>query len=150
MRPTTRQRQLLSVLAAVLVVVVWWWTQHGGPETDPASGPGASPSSGETPAATAPDASGLPVVSVDQLPPEAADTLELIDAGGPFPYPDRDGSTFHNREGLLPQQETGWYREYTVPTPGEDDRGARRIVTGSAEDYYWTADHYSSFAVIDR
>ncbi|MFC7740108.1 ribonuclease domain-containing protein [Nocardiopsis composta] len=68
---------------------------------------------------------------------------------GPFPYP-QDGSTFHNREGLLPPQDTGYYKEYTVETPGSPDRGARRIVTGDShqEDYY-TADHYASFDLVD-
>lgn len=83
------------------------------------------------------------------LPSEAHDTLDLIEAGGPFPYP-QDGQVFQNREGLLPQQPQGYYHEYTVETPGSDDRGARRIVTGEEyqEDYY-TADHYASFDLID-
>ncbi len=83
------------------------------------------------------------------LPPEAADTLELIDAGGPFPE-DRDGVTFENREELLPDEPRGYYREYTVPTPGSDDRGARRIVAGDGGELYWTGDHYSSFSRIQR
>ena len=73
----------------------------------------------------------------------------LIDAGGPYRY-DRDGVVFENRERILPAQERGYYREYTVPTPGEDDRGARRIVTGGEGQYYWTEDHYASFERIDR
>ncbi|MFM9371495.1 ribonuclease domain-containing protein [Streptomyces sp. Da 82-17] len=83
------------------------------------------------------------------LPPEAHDTLDLIEAGGPYPYP-QDGTVFQNREGLLPSQDSGYYHEYTVETPGSDDRGARRIVTGEAdqEDYY-TADHYESFDLVD-
>ncbi|MEZ5628008.1 MAG: ribonuclease domain-containing protein [Rhodocyclaceae bacterium] len=80
------------------------------------------------------------------LPPEALTTLTLIERGGPFPYR-KDGTTFHNRERLLPQKPRGYYREYTVPTPGERTRGARRIVTGGTppEIYYYTADHYRSF-----
>ncbi|WP_323004461.1 ribonuclease domain-containing protein [Denitromonas sp.] len=80
------------------------------------------------------------------LPPEALTTLALIERGGPFPYR-KDGTTFHNRERLLPQKPRGYYREYTVPTPGERTRGARRIVTGGTppEIYYYTADHYRSF-----
>ena len=73
----------------------------------------------------------------------------LIDAGGPYRY-DRDGVVFENRERILPARDRGYYREYTVPTPGEDDRGARRIVTGGAGQYYWTEDHYASFERIDR
>lgn len=74
-------------------------------------------------------------------------TLALIQQGGPFPYPDKDGTTFYNREGKLPAQSQGYYREYTVPTPGVSGRGARRIVTGSYPPtiYYLTVDHYDSF-----
>lgn len=79
-----------------------------------------------------------------QLPAEARATLELIKAGGPFPYR-QDGRVFHNRERLLPMQRRGYYREYTVRTPGARDRGARRIVAGSAGEYYYTEDHYRSF-----
>src|SRR5262245_54263072 len=63
------------------------------------------------------------------LPSQADDTLQLIDEGGPFPYPE-DGEVFQNREGVLPQESQGYYHEYTVDTPGSPDRGARRIVTG--------------------
>ena len=79
-----------------------------------------------------------------ELPPEARATLALIKAGGPFPY-QRDGTVFCNREGLLPRRERGYYREYTVKTPGAKDRGARRIVAGRGGEYYYTADHYRSF-----
>jgi ribonuclease T1 len=88
-------------------------------------------------------------VAVADLPAEARDTLVLIDAGGPYRY-DRDGVVFENRERILPAQQRGYYREYTVPTPGEDDRGALRIVTGDVGQYYWTEDHYASFERIDR
>lgn len=88
--------------------------------------------------------SGLPTIPVGQLPAEGIDTLELIAAGGPFPY-SKDGSAFGNREGLLPLRPTGFYAEYTVVTPGEDDRGARRIVGGDDGSRFYTADHYSSF-----
>lgn len=93
--------------------------------------------------------SGLPWVGVADLPAEAAETLELIDDGGPYPY-DRDGVVFENREGILPDEGYGYYHEYTVETPGEDDRGARRIVTGASGEFYWTEDHYDSFERIDR
>ena len=74
-------------------------------------------------------------------------TLALIQQGGPFPYPDKDGTTFYNREGKLPAQSQGYYQEYTVPTPGVSHRGARRIVTGGYPPtiYYLTVDHYDSF-----
>lgn len=85
-----------------------------------------------------------------KLPPEAHETLDLIEQGGPYPYP-QDGTVFQNREGILPDQDEGYYHEYTVETPGSDDRGARRIVTGeqNEEDYY-TADHYESFDLVDH
>jgi ribonuclease T1 len=95
------------------------------------------------------EASGLPVVDVADLPPQARETIELIDAGGPFPYR-QDDQTFGNREGLLPKERNGFYREYTVPTPGESDRGARRIVAGSDDVLYYTDDHYQSFRRIRR
>ena len=79
-----------------------------------------------------------------QLPREARETLALIRAGGPFPYP-QDGKTFQNREKLLPQRDRGYYREYTVKTPGAKDRGARRIVAGNGGEFYYTEDHYRSF-----
>lgn len=84
------------------------------------------------------------------LPAEAVDTLALILRGGPFPYR-KDGSAFHNRERLLPDRPRGYYRVYTVPTPGARDRGARRFVTGGdpPEVFYYTADHYRSFTPID-
>lgn len=78
------------------------------------------------------------------LPKEAHETLALIEDGGPFPYA-RDGVVFMNRERLLPQHARGYWREYTVPTPGESDRGARRIVRGEAGELYYTDDHYASF-----
>ena len=84
------------------------------------------------------------------LPPEAIDTLALIQRGGPFPYR-KDGTVFQNRERLLPQKPRGYYREYTVPTPGARDRGARRIVTGGnpPEVFYYTSDHYRSFRQVE-
>ncbi|MEK8051734.1 ribonuclease [Ideonella sp. DXS22W] len=91
-------------------------------------------------------------VALATLPPEAQQTQRLIHAGGPFPYA-KDGSVFGNRERLLPAQARGFYREYTVPTPGSRDRGARRIVCGGRqstqpEACYYTADHYASFQLI--
>ena len=87
-------------------------------------------------------------VSLDSYPAEERGaiekTLALIDAGGPFPYR-QDGTVFSNREHLLPAEAHGYYHEYTVPTPGSPDRGARRIVMGSAGEAYYTDDHYRSF-----
>jgi ribonuclease T1 len=89
------------------------------------------------------------VVALASLPPEARQTDQLIRSGGPFAHT-KDGAVFGNRERLLPRQARGYYREYTVKTPGSRDRGARRIVCGGREARapdacYYTADHYSSF-----
>jgi len=83
------------------------------------------------------------------LPREAGEVIERIARGGPFSYR-QDGTTFQNREARLPRHPRGYYREYTVPTPGERTRGARRIVTGGhpPEVYYYTGDHYRSFTRI--
>jgi ribonuclease T1 len=86
----------------------------------------------------------LPEIALPDLPSEARRTLDLIRTGGPFPY-SRDGTVFGNRERLLPAQARGYYREYTVVTPGSRDRGARRIVAGAGGEYYYTDDHYDSF-----
>ena len=88
--------------------------------------------------------SGLPIVALSDLPGEAQRTYDLIREGGPFPYA-QDDQTFGNRERLLPPRPRGTYREYTVRTPGERDRGARRLVCAPKLECYYTADHYESF-----
>ena len=87
---------------------------------------------------------GSDEIHVSDLPPEALDTLRLIEDGGTFPY-SKDGTVFSNHEGLLSKKPSGYYREYTVKTPGSPDRGARRIVAGNGGEYYYTDDHYRSF-----
>lgn len=89
-------------------------------------------------------AAGVQEIAAADLPREGRDTLALIKKGGPFPYA-KDGTTFGNREGRLPRQKRGYYREYTVRTPGERTRGARRIVAGKQGDYWYTDDHYATF-----
>lgn len=97
-------------------------------------------------ARTAPEEPGG--VALAALPVQARETYALIREGGPFPY-ERDGVTFGNREKLLPAMPRGYYREYTVRTPGVKDRGARRIVCGGTrtapDACYYTDDHYRSF-----
>lgn len=88
-------------------------------------------------------------VALTELPREAQQTEKLIRAGGPFPYA-KDGTAFGNRERLLPRRTRGYYREYTVPTPGARNRGARRIVCGGVEvrqpeACFYTDDHYANF-----
>lgn len=94
--------------------------------------------------------SGIGRTPGDVLPREAAAVLEAIARGGPFEYR-QDGSVFQNREGLLPRQPRGYYREFTVETPGSPDRGARRIVTGGdpPSEFWYTDDHYRSFRRFD-
>jgi ribonuclease T1 len=128
---------IVGTAGAVLIVVLATVLGFLAGRHDSAAPPAAAPSSASTPV------SGLPTVAVAALPVQARDTLALIDKGGPFPY-DRDGITFSNAERLLPQQARGYYREYTVPTPGSRDRGARRLVVGSRGDVYYTDDHYAS------
>ena len=85
-----------------------------------------------------------PVIQLSELPSEARQTIVLISRRGPFPY-ERDGAVFGNFEGLLPRHERGYYREYTVRTPGLAHRGARRIIAGRGGELYYTDDHYRSF-----
>ncbi len=153
-------RVALALLAIGLVLLVWWWASESSTgEAGARAGTGSSSSSAAAPgpggsgASTAKtleprDTNGLPSVTVADLPREAQRTLDLISVGGPYPY-SRDGVVFQNRERLLPRETSGYYREYTVPTPGENDRGARRIITGKSGERYWTADHYASFRVIE-
>ena len=98
-----------------------------------------------------PPIDSLAPMAVTQLPPQGRATYALIHQGGPFPH-DKDGTVFGNRERLLPAQKRGYYREYTVGTPGARNRGARRIVCGgkpvAPNACYYTADHYNSFREI--
>lgn len=103
-------------------------------------------------ARTDPPAADVSALALSELPLEGQQTYRLILQGGPFPYT-KDGEVFGNRERLLPRQVRGYYREYTVKTPGARDRGARRIVCGGEvptrpQACYYSADHYASFRMI--
>lgn len=108
---------------------------------------------GTSPVLQARETSPVDSIALADLPPEAHHTLRLIQRGGPFPYPRKDGSTFGNFERRLPAKARGYYHEYTVPTPGSRDRGARRIIAGEGRggdvatsgEYYYTDDHYRTF-----
>lgn len=140
MRDTTRRPLLLVLLVVSALLAVWLITRGVGTE------PAQRHTTSTSPSVSATDPlSGLPWIAESALPPEARDTLALIAAGGPFPYPRNDNQTFQNREGLLPRERRGYYKEFTVETPGEGDRGPRRIVTGAGGEKYWTEDHYASF-----
>lgn len=127
------------------------------PPSSAAPGPGATPITPvqTVPAGTLPAApgeavqnpSGLPSIPESRLPAEGRRVLALIRAGGPYQY-SQDDQTFGNFERILPRRDRGYYREYTVPTPGERDRGARRIVAGDGGEKYYTDDHYESFKFI--
>lgn len=142
--PRLNRRRITAALVGLLVLVAGGWLLNDavtGQENPPAS----SRESGRDAGASE---SGLKVTALSALPPEAAQTWELIESGGPFPER-QDGTVFRNAEGLLPGQERGYYREYTVPTPGLSHRGTRRLVTGSGDELYYTGDHYRSFVVVD-
>ena len=138
---------LLGVLLAGGYLLSALRSDHSAPS---GSGPAATGSAGRLGPVAPPSrgADGLPTVRSSDLPVQAQQVLRLIDAGGPFPYP-QDGTVFSNVERLLPVRPRGWYHEYTVPTPGSPDRGARRIVTGGDGARYYTADHYESFARVE-
>jgi len=156
-KPVTGARSSLSWLVPLLVIVlvaaVWWLASRDDSTTTDATGSRATSTAG--PSGTAypsngntPD-SGLDTIAESKLPKEAREVLGLIRAGGPFEY-DQDDRTFQNREGILPTRKRGYYREYTVETPGSNDRGARRIIAGAGGDKYWTTDHYDSFRQIQE
>ncbi|SHF43037.1 ribonuclease domain-containing protein [Streptoalloteichus hindustanus] len=148
---TPHKRILAGLLGLIALVLVVWLVrgQGGDPKPAPTSGAvvgtGTSAAGGRVPGAD----SGLPVKPLTQLPKEAGQTWHLIERGGPFPYPEKDGSVFGNFERRLPSRNSGYYKEYTVPTPGERDRGARRLVAGGGGEVYYTGDHYGSFVVVD-
>lgn len=146
-------RRNLWLIAAVLLIGLWAWSQHS------ARTPVATSASDSAPQREQTGPVGNDTVRVDDtrgdaypafLPREAHDVLRRIAAGGPFDHR-QDGSTFQNRENRLPKQPRGYYREYTVETPGSDDRGARRIVTGGdpPREYFYSDDHYRSFRRFD-
>jgi ribonuclease T1 len=137
------------LLTVVVVLALGGWFGLDTITADPSTSTSPRGPSSAAAASTDPE-TGLLWVAVSELPAEARRTLTLVDSGGPFPY-SKDGATFGNFERLLPTRPGGFYREYTVPTPGTASRGARRIVTGEQERlYFYTADHYASFKRIKR
>jgi ribonuclease T1 len=138
-----------KALAGVLLAVAAAGCIAGGSGSAAPSASGSASPAASVAASVPATVDGLPAVTLAELPPEAAATVLLIEAGGPFPYR-QDGVVFENREGILPDRPSGYYHEYTVPTPGSTDRGARRIVTGGNGEMFWTDDHYDSFAWIAR
>lgn len=133
-----RSRYALVALVAFIVIVGGWALLQ------------TSSSDSSEPAARV---AGVPTCPLTTLPPEAANTVRDIHAGGPFRFPRNDGVVFGNREGHLPDQTRGYYHEYTVITPGAKNRSTKRIITGGAPltnplQYFYTADHYDSFCLV--
>jgi ribonuclease T1 len=147
----------IAVAVVVALVVGWLLIADSGDDADPESAsvtteavaPRAAPTSGagDTGTVGTIGVSGLPAGFVEDLPVEAVDVLEAVEAGGPLPHR-QDGSIFFNRERLLPPEAEGYYREYTVETPGSSDRGARRLVIGARGEVFYTVDHYASFVEV--
>ena len=156
-----KNNPLVWALAALAVFITALWQQRTAHEppsgavvkiTSPTTAGTSAPANASNairPEASTPVAanalSAIPTAERAQL----EKTLALIARGGPFPY-SKDGSLFSNREALLPAQPRGYYREYTVPTPGESTRGARRVVRGQSGETWYTRDHYKTFVRIDE
>jgi ribonuclease T1 len=158
---TRRTLAIIAGLVFVIAVAVFMPCALTGDcgARDTGSAPAASVSPPATPqptptrspvrAAVDPE-SGLRWVDLSELPPQASDTMADIRAGGPFRFA-KDGTVFRNAERILPVRPRGYYSEFTVVTPGERGRGARRIVTGGPKygvvrgEFYYTGDHYQSF-----
>jgi ribonuclease T1 len=155
-----RNRSVVALLLTGLLAIALF-ASGGSGLLDSLTGsptPAASPTAAPVPAAPVPapagssaavsaNPSGLPAIQESALPAEARRTLALIRKGGPYPY-SQDDQTFGNFERILPGKASGYYREYTVTTPGAPDRGARRIIAGTGGEKYYTQDHYDSFKFI--
>jgi ribonuclease T1 len=151
-----RRRITAALIGLIVLVLGGWLVQNavsGDGKTDTPrsssapSSPGGPGGGGASKVIGA--ESGLAVKPLSSLPPEVAGTWKLIQAGGPYPYPRNDDVVFANREKLLPLKASGYYKEYTVKTPGSADRGARRLITGQSRELFYTGDHYASFVVVD-
>jgi len=147
------------LIVGLVLIALWAWSQRSVPTTAPGTGGArtSQDSKAHAPLATSPDAETRPRAPAPTgasrsdawpayLPAEALDTLQLIAHGGPYPNR-QDGAAFQNRERLLPSQPRGYYREFTVRTPGSRDRGARRIIAGGdpPAEFFYSDDHYRSF-----
>lgn len=142
------RRTLTFAALGVLVIVVCFLLTR-----TPADTP-STPTPTPTPTVAAPATiAEVPSCPLATLPPEVTDTVEDIHSNGPFPFPRNDGVVFGNREAHLPDEARGYYREYTVITPGSSHRSVRRIVTGGTQptdpqEYFYTDDHYDSFCLV--
>ena len=145
---------LAAFLLAFVIAAITWQSATSGSGGGSASG-ASSGSAANTvrpigPADTAAQPpAGMDTVAESTLPVEARQVVRRLETGGTFHHR-KDGATFADREGRLPVKPSGYYKEYTVATPGSVDRGARRIIAGQQSELYYTDDHYSSFQWIVR
>ena len=137
LKPFRTQRSLIAVTIAAITIWTSLWDSPAIALVE--AHRFARPSAGQM---------GVGSIALDKLPSEAKVTLRLIQKGGPFPFPQKDGTVFLNFERHLPKAPRGYYREYTVPTPGARTRGGRRIIAGQRKEYYYTSDHYNTFSRI--
>ncbi|AGF73065.1 ribonuclease domain-containing protein [Corynebacterium halotolerans] len=144
-----RKRSLAAILGGILLagVAAWFGLDTDG---DPHQ---TAPVAGGVDTPPAPVVGAYPACELDSLPDQTDLVVDDILTGGPFTYPEKDGTRFGNYEGVLPDEQLGFYREYTVDTPGLSHRGERRIVTGGGteadpEVWYYSDDHYESFCEI--
>lgn len=145
-------KKITGVLGVALIAAATWLgiNASGEDQVDTTATTATSATSTVAPLRTT---SGLPACSLESLPDQTEPVVEDILTGGPFAYPDNDGTRFGNYEGILPEEPAGYYREYTVDTPGLNHRGPLRIVTGGSTEtdpdvWYFTGDHYESFCEI--
>jgi ribonuclease T1 len=137
-----RRSLIRGAALAVLAVLALYALLGGGGDDDSAT------SSSTTSATSAANTPSSPEGFTSEEVTGISEALAAIDSGDELPF-EQDGGTFQNREGELPGRPHGYYREYTVITPGSDDRGARRLVIGSGGETFYTRDHYDSFVEID-
>ena len=153
MRSLRRVRWPLLALVALIVLLAIGYAvsavHHGGPRSSTSASTGRQGSPKTSGRGAGPTSTGSAIeVPLSSLPPQVSTTVDLILQGGPFPYR-QDGVVFANAERHLPIEARGYYHEFTVPTPGSPDRGARRVITGLDGEFYYTADHYESFRRVD-
>jgi ribonuclease T1 len=135
-----RRRPLLALVILIVLLVIGYAARgiNSGNDSHPTPNNSASTATVQRAGTTA----------LSSLPSEAQHTIALIRTGGPFPY-SHDGIVYNNLEKQLPKEDRGYYHEFTVVTPGSDDRGARRIITGKDGQFYYTSNHYKSFVEVD-
>jgi ribonuclease T1 len=141
-RTLLRRRPLLALIILLVLLGIGYGTRALGGDGSPS----VNNSTVNNSTSVVPKSGSL--IPLSSLPTQARQTVILIRRGGPYPNRE-DGAVFTNAERQLPIQPDGYYHEYTVATPGASDRGARRIVTGGAGQFYYTADHYDSFVSVN-